>query len=202
MVGIRRVDLGQYLDVGAPIVTLQSLDPIYVEFAIPQQDLEQIAMGKQIRIKAAGITGEQFEGEITAIESRLDESTRNITIQATVKNPNNRLRPGMFVNVDVLLPEKDAIFIPTSSISYAPYGDSVFIVKNKQGPDGSAGREVQQQFVKLGPGRGDQVTVISGVKEGDEVVSSGVFKLRSGIAVQVNNSVQPGNEADPNPPNM
>jgi membrane fusion protein (multidrug efflux system) len=202
LVGIRQVDLGQYLNVGAPIVTLQSVDPIYVEFAIPQQDLEQIAVGKQIRIKAAGITGEQFEGEITAIESRLDESTRNITIQATVKNPDNRLRPGMFVNVDVLLPEKEAIFIPTSSISYAPYGDSVFIVKSKQGAAGSAGKEVQQQFVKLGASRGDQVTVISGVKEGDEIVSSGVFKLRGGAAVVVNNSVQPGNEANPNPPNM
>ena len=202
LVGIRQVDLGQYLNVGAPIVTLQSVDPIYVEFAIPQQDLDQVAVGKQIRIRAAGVTGEQFEGEITAIESRLDESTRNITIQATVKNPSNRLRPGMFVNVDVLLPEKEAIFIPTSSISYAPYGDSVFIVNNKQGPDGSAGKEVQQQFVKLGASRGDQVTVISGVKEGDEVVSSGVFKLRGGAAVQVNNSVQPGNETNPNPPNM
>ena len=220
MVGIRQVDLGQYLNVGAPIVTLQSVDPIYVEFAIPQQDLDQVAIGKQIRIRAAGITGEQFEGKRWGetlsnpnsillcqwlnpifIESRLDESTRNITIQATVKNTNNKLRPGMFVNVDVLLPEKDALFIPTSSISYAPYGDSVFIVKNKLGPDGSAGKEVQQQFVKLGASRGDQVTVISGVKEGDEVVSSGVFKLRGGAAVQVNNSVQPGNEANPNPPN-
>ena len=159
-------------------------------------------MGKQIRIRAAGITGEQFEGEITAIESRLDESTRNITVQATVKNTENKLRPGMFVNVDVLLPEKEAIFIPTSSISYAPYGDSVFIVKNKQGPGGAAGKEVQQQFVKLGASRGDQVTVISGIKEGDEIVSSGVFKLLGGVAVQVNNSVQPGNETNPNPPNM
>ncbi|MGD1018159.1 MAG: efflux RND transporter periplasmic adaptor subunit [Verrucomicrobiia bacterium] len=202
LVGIRRVDLGQYLEVGAPIVTLQSVNPIYVEFAIPQQDLDQIAVGKQIRLKAAGVEGDGFEGEITAIESRLDESTRNMTIQGTVKNPDNKLRPGMFVNVDVLLPEKEAIFIPTSSISYAPYGDSVFVVKAKQGSDGSAGKEVQQQFVKLGPSRGDQVTVVSGVKEGDEVVSSGVFKLRGGAAVQVNNSVQPGNDANPNPPNM
>jgi membrane fusion protein (multidrug efflux system) len=107
----------------------------------------------------------------------------------------------MFVNVEVLLPEKDVISIPASSISYAPYGDSVFIVKEKQGPDGKPGKEAQQQFVKLGPSRGDQVSISSGVKEGDEVVSSGVFKLRSGIAVQVNNSVQPDNEANPTPPN-
>jgi membrane fusion protein (multidrug efflux system) len=202
MVGIRRVDLGQYLDVGAPIVSLQSMDPIYVEFALPQQDLGQIAVGKALRIKAAGVAGEQFDGEITAIDSRLDDSTRNITVQGTIKNPENRLLPGMFVNVDVLLPEKDAIFVPTSSISYAPYGDSVFIVQSKQGAEGSADKEVQQQFVKLGPSRGDQVTVLSGIKEGDEIVSSGVFKLRGGAAVQVNNSVQPGNEVNPNPPNM
>jgi membrane fusion protein (multidrug efflux system) len=202
MAGIRQVDLGQYLNVGAPIVTLQSIDPIYVEFALPQQDLEQIAVGKTLRIKAAGVSGEQFTGEITAIDSRLDDSTRNVTVQGTIKNPENRLLPGMFVNVDALLPEKEAIFIPASSISYAPYGNSVFIVKSKPGPNGSTGKEVQQQFVKLGPSRGDQVTVISGVKEGDVVVSSGVFKLQGGAAVQVNNSVQPGNEANPNPPNM
>jgi membrane fusion protein (multidrug efflux system) len=114
-------------------------------------------------------------------------------IQGTVRNPEGKLRPGMFVNVEVLLPETDAITIPASSVSYAPYGDSVFVVKQNQ---------LQQQFVKLGPSRGDQVAILSGVKEGDEVVSSGVFKLRSGIPVQVNNSVQPGNEANPTPPNM
>jgi len=202
MVGIRQVDLGQYLNVGAPIVALQSLDPIYVEFALPQQDLEQIAAGKALRITAAGLSAEKFDGQITAIDSRLDDATRNLTVQGTIRNPLGRLRPGMFVNVEVLLPEQSAIFIPASSISYAPYGDSVFVVKDKHGPDGSAGREVRQQFVKLGPARGDQVTVVSGVKEGDEVVSSGAFKLRGGAAVQVNNKVQPGNEANPNPPNM
>ena len=108
----------------------------------------------------------------------------------------------MFVDVEVLLPENEVITVPSSSISYAPYGDSVFIVKDAQGLDGKAGKEVQQQFVKLGPTRGDQVAIISGIKEGDEVVSSGVFKLRSGIPVQVNNSVQPGDETNPNPPNM
>ena len=200
--GIRQVDLGQYLNVGAPIVALQSLDPIYVEFALPQQDLEQIAVGKALRITAAGLSAEKFDGEITAIDSRLDDATRNFTVQGTIRNPQGRLCPGMFVNVEVLLPEQSAIFIPASSISYAPYGDSVFVVKDQHGPDGSAGREVRQQFVKLGSARGDQVTVVSGVKEGDEVVSSGAFKLRGGAAVQVNNQVQPDNKANPNPPNM
>ena len=123
-------------------------------------------------------------------------------VQGTVANAEGKLRPGMFVNVEVLLPENEVITVPSSSISYAPYGDSVFVVRGKQGADGQPGKEVQQQFVKLGPNRGDQVAIVSGIKEGDEVVSSGVFKLRSGIPVRVNNSVQPGNETDPNPPNM
>ncbi len=193
LLGIRQVDLGQYLNVGAPVVPLQSVHPIHVEFALPQQNLDQIAVGQKLRLKAAGLGGEQFEGEITAIDSRLDEATRNIAIQGTIKNEDGKLRPGMFVNVEVLLPEKEVISIPASSISYAPYGNSVFVVKN--------GR-VQQQFVTLGQTRGDQVAVLSGLHEGDEVVSSGAFKLRSGLPVQVNNNVQPGNEANPNPPNI
>lgn len=191
VLGIRQADLGQYLDVGAPIVALQSVDPIFVEFALPQQELAQITAGKTLRLQADGIM-ERFEGEITAIDSRVDEKTRNIMFQGTVSNPNHTLRPGMFVNVEVLLPETETLSIPASSINYAPYGDSVFVVTQNQ---------VQEQFVKLGPSRGDQVSVLSGVKEGDEVVSSGVFKLRSGIPVQVNNSVQPGNDASPTPPN-
>jgi membrane fusion protein, multidrug efflux system len=201
LLGIRQVDLGQYLDVGAPIVPLQSTDPIYVNFALPQENLEQIAVGKKLRVKANGITSNQFEGVITAINSRFDESTRNIMIQGTVGNAENRLRPGMFVNVEVLLPEQDVISIPATSISYAPYGDSVFVVRDKPGADGKPGKEVQQQFVKTGPTRGDQVSIISGVKAGEEVVSSGVFKLRSNIPVQVNNNVQPDNEANPTPLN-
>ena len=201
LLGIRQVDLGQYLDVGAPIVQLQSTDPIYVNFALPQENFEQIAVGKKLHVKVNGVTGNQFDGEITAIDARLDESTRNLTIQGTVANAENRLRPGMFVNVEMLQPEQDVISVPASSISYAPYGDSVFIVKQKPGADGKPAAEVEQQVVKTGPTRGDQVSILSGVKEGDEVVSSGVFKLRGGIPVQVNNSVQPENDANPNPPN-
>ncbi len=201
ILGIRQVDLGQYLDVGAPIVPLQSTDPIYVNFSLPQENLEQIAVGKKLHLKANGIASNEFEGEITSIDSRFDESTRNIVIQGTVANTANRLRPGMFVNVDVMQPEQDVVSIPATSISYAPYGDSVFVVKDVQGADGKPTKQALQQFVKTGPTRGDQVSIISGVKAGDEVVSSGVFKLRSGIPVQVNNSVQPGNEANPTPPN-
>lgn len=202
LAGIRQVDLGQYLNVGATIAPLQSLDPIYVEFSIPQQSFDQVAPGKKVRVRAEGIEGE-FEGEVTAIDSKVDEATRNLTIQATVKNPDRKLRPGMYVNVDVLLPEQAAVVaVPATAINYAPYGDSVFIVKDATdpAPDGTRGKEVVQQFVKLGASRGDQVEVLSGVKPGDEVVTSGVFKLRSHAAVMVNNSVKPGEDLNPNPP--
>ena len=192
--GIRQVDLGQYLNVGAPVVQLESVDPIHVEFALPQQNFKEIAVGKELQLKAAGLEGDEFTGEITAIESRLDPATRNVMIQGTVKNPDHKLRPGMFVNVEVLLPEQTVVSIPASSVNYAPYGDSIFVVKD--------GKEVEQRFVKLGASRGDQIAVLSGVKSGDEVVSSGAFKLRNGLPVQVNNSVQPGNDVNPTPANM
>ena len=198
--GIRQVNLGQYLQPGAPIVPLQSLDPIYVEFALPQQHFDLLVVGKKLRLGASGVTGEQFEGEITAVDSRVDETTRNVLVQGTIKNPEHKLRPGMFVDVEVLLPKQDGVLaIPSSSIAYAPYGDSVYVVREAAGPDGKPLQQVQQQFVKLGPKRGDQVSILSGIKEGDEIVSSGVFKLRAGAPVQVNNTVQPGNELDPKP---
>ena len=197
VLGLRQVNIGQYLDVGKPIVVLQSQDPIYVEFALPQQELAQVAIGKKVRVAAPGLEGTSIEGEITAINSKVDESTRNIQVEATLPNREGSLRGGMFVQVEVLLPEQEGVIsIPASSVNYAPFGDSVFIVR-----DGEGGKKkVQQQFVKLGPARGDQVSILSGVKEGDEVVSSGAFKLNSGAAVTINNSVQPSNEAAPHPP--
>ena len=174
------------------------MDPIYVEFALPQQQLASSRSGKKLRLSAGGVRGEKFEGEITAIDSRVDEPTRNVMVQGTIENAENKLRPGMFVDVEVLLPEKEGVLaIPSSSIAYAPYGDSVYVVKDSTSADGKSGKEVQQQFVKLGPKRGDQVSILSGLKEGDEIVSSGVFRLRPGAPVQVNNSVQPGNELNP-----
>ncbi len=199
-VGIRQVDLGQYLQPGAPIVSLQSLDPIQVDFALPQQHFDAIVVGKKLRLAANGIEGEKFEGEITAVDSRVDASTRNVMVQGTIKNPDHKLRPGMFVDVEVLLPEQDGVLaIPASAISYAPYGDSVFVVRAKPDANGKPGKEVEQHFIKIGPKRGDQVSVTQGLKDGDEVVSSGVFKLRPGQAVQVDNSVQPSNELQPKP---
>ncbi len=196
--GIRQVNLGQYLNPGASIVPLQSLDPIYVEFNLPQQNLASLTVGKKLRVRVAEIAGEGMEGDINAIDSRVDESTRNIMVQGTVRNPDHKLRPGMYVNVDVLLPEQTGVLaIPVSSINYAPYGDSVYVVIPSS--DGQPGLEVEQRVVRLGAKRGDQVAVLSGLKEGDQVVSSGVFKLRPHAAVQVNNEVQPSNELNPQP---
>jgi membrane fusion protein (multidrug efflux system) len=196
--GIRQVNLGQYLNPGAAIVPLQSLDPIYVEFNLPQQNLGQLAVGKKLRIHTEDMEGEGFAGEINAIDSKVDDATRNVMVQGTAHNPDHKLRPGMFVKVEVLLPETSGVLaIPVSSINYAPYGDSVYVVRPAS--DGKPGQEVEQQVVKLGPKRGDQVSVLSGLKDGDEVVTSGVFKLRPHAPVQVNNAVQPDNSLAPKP---
>jgi membrane fusion protein (multidrug efflux system) len=201
IIGIRQVNVGQYLNVGAPIAPLQSLDPIYVEFNIPQQSMDQIAKGKSLQVKAEGGAGETFAGEITAIDSRMDESTRNVLIEGTIRNPQQKLRPGMYSSVEVLLPEQQGVLaLPASSINYAPYGDSVFVVSDGKDEEGKPAKVVKQQFVKIGPSRGDLVAILSGVKEGDEVVSSGVFRLRSDSPVIVNNMVQPASETNPHPP--
>jgi membrane fusion protein (multidrug efflux system) len=160
-------------------------------------------VGKKLHLRVADIEGE-FDGEINAIDSRVDDATRNVMVQGTARNPDHKLRPGMYVNVDVLLPEKDSVLaIPVSSVNYAPYGDSVYVVKpaadGKPGPDGKPALEVEQHVVKLGPSRGDQVSVLSGIQDGDEVVTSGGFKLRPHAAVQVNNAVTPDNSLTPKP---
>lgn len=201
-VGIRQVNLGQYLNPGAPIAPLQSIDPIYVEFNVPQQHINDVAVGKKIRLVPSGQGDADFTGEITAVDSLIDAVTRNIKAQATIKNPEHKLRAGMFVSVEVLLPEQmNVLAIPSSAIAYAPYGDSVYVVRDgeNKSSDGKPVKVVLQQNVKLGPQRGDQVAVLSGLKEGDEIVSSGVFKMRPGAPVTINNSVQPGNELNPKP---
>jgi len=166
-----------------------------------------------VRLTLPGVSDKEFQGEITAINSRVDEATRNVQVEATVPNPEQKLRAGMFGNVELLMPEQSGVLaIPSSSISYAPYGDSIFIVKEGKTGDGKPQKQAVQQFVKLGASRGDQITILSGLKEGDEVITSGVFKLRSHEPVEtkasepmpqpvnVNNEVQPGNEQNPNPP--
>jgi membrane fusion protein (multidrug efflux system) len=218
ILGIRQVNLGQYLGGGDPIVSLQSLNPIYVNFGVPQQEAGHVGIGRPVLITAGGgtggdrvanvdgidaingINGINYRGRVTAIDSKVDEATRNIQVQATLANPDGALRPGMFVQTKLTLgPGRPVIALPASAISYAPYGDSVFVVTDLKNPDGQTFRGVRQQFIKLGDGRGDQVAVVAGVEPGDEIVTSGVFKLRNGGAVQINNKIQPGNNPVPKP---
>ena len=200
VLGIRQINLGQYLAAGQAIVPLQSLNPIYVNFGVPQQTSAQVLGGRRLRVTSDDLPGAEFNGRVTAVDSVINEATRNIQVQATLPNPNGKLRPGMFVQVQVALgASRQAIALPASAINYAPYGDSVFVVTNLTDPKGKTYRGVRQQFVKVEGSRGDQVAVVSGVNAGDEVVTSGVFKLRNGAAVQVNNKVQPPNNPKPKP---
>ena len=200
ILGIRQVNLGQYLSSGDPIVQLQSLNPIYVNFDVPQQATSQMRNGRDVRITTDDLPGVEFHGRITALDSAVNSETRNILVQATLANPDGQLRPGMFVQTEVVLGGgRSVLALPATAISYAPYGDSVYVVADLKGPNGESYRGVRQQFVKVEGSRGDQVGVISGVKPGDEVVTSGVFKLRNAAAVLVNNKVQPGNNPTPKP---
>jgi len=200
VLGIRQVNLGQYLSAGDAVVPLQSLDPIYVNFSVPQQDAAQVHPGHNVRVTTGDLASIEFAGRITAINSVVDEATRNIQIQATLANPKGALRPGMFAQAEVLLgASRPVVTLPASAVSYAPYGDSVFVVTDLKDQKGQTYRGVRQQFVKLGASRGDQIAVLSGLKAGEEIVSSGVFKLRNGASVLVNNKVQPANKRAPKP---
>jgi membrane fusion protein, multidrug efflux system len=198
VLGLRQVNLGQYLSAGDPVVPLQSLDPIHVNFGVPQQRAGEMTLGRPLTISAADAGGLPFKGRVTALDAVVDPTTRNVQVQATLANPGGKLRPGMFVQANVTLgAPQPVVAVPASAINHAPYGDSVFLVTEMKSPQGATYRGVRQQVVKLGPSRGDQVAVLSGINPGEEVVTSGVFKLRNGVAVQVNNKVQPANSATP-----
>ncbi|HKW19137.1 MAG TPA: efflux RND transporter periplasmic adaptor subunit [Terriglobales bacterium] len=198
ILGIRQVNLGQYLSAGQAVVSLQSLNPIYVNFGVPQQESPRVRVGRSLRITSDDLPGAAFMGRVSALDSVVNEATRNIQVQATLQNPGEKLRPGMFVQVELGIGNnRNVIPLPASAINYAPYGDSVFVVSNEK--DAKGNRKVRQQFVKVEGSRGDQVAVISGINAGDEIVSSGVFKLRNGGSVQVNNKVQPPNNPKPKP---
>jgi len=202
VLGIRHVNLGQYLSAGDALVTLESLNPIYVNFGVPQQAAGQLHSGLVVHVTAGDHGGTEISGRVTAIDSVVDETTRNVQVQATFANPRGTLRPGMFVQAEVVVgASQPVVSLPASAINYAPYGDSVFVVGDITGEDGQAYKGVRQQFVKVGRTRGDQVGIVSGVKPGDEVVTSGVFKLRNGAAVLVNNKVTPANSPQPQPEN-
>jgi membrane fusion protein (multidrug efflux system) len=199
--GIRLVNLGQILNEGEPIVSLQTIDPIFVNFSLPQQQLAQVKQGLKVRVTADALPGQTIEGEITAISPEVDVATRNIRIQATVANSQERLRPGMFVNVAVVLPSREEVLvIPTTAVLYAPYGDTVFVVHEKETKKGVQPAEVvQQKIVQLGEKRGDFVALVSGLNKGETVVSTGVFKLRNDQAVVVDNALAPVFKLAPQP---
>jgi len=200
LLGIRQVSLGQYLAAGQAIVSLQSVDPIYVNFGVPQQQTAQMRPGRTLRATNGDLPGMAFTGKITALDSVVNEQTRNIQVQATLANKGNKLRPGMFVQVELPVGEsRQVVPLPASAINYAPYGDSVFIVAQMKDAKGKSYRGVRQQVVKVEGSRGDQVGITSGINPGDEVVSSGVFRLRNGAPVQVNNTVKPDNNPSPKP---
>jgi membrane fusion protein, multidrug efflux system len=198
--GIRQVNLGQYVRSGDPVVPVQSVDPVYVNFSVPQQQVVALRVGAEVHVAADSGAHASYVGHITAINPMADDATRNVQIQATFHDPRGTLRPGMYVTAVVQLgTHLPVVALPASAISFAPYGNSVFVVEDLKGPTGKSYRGVRQQFVKLGAARGDQVSVIEGIQPGQEIVTSGVFKLRTGAAVVVNNKVQPGNSLTPKP---
>ncbi|MGD8823848.1 MAG: efflux RND transporter periplasmic adaptor subunit [Myxococcales bacterium] len=201
-VGIRQIDLGQVLQPGTPIVSLQSSDPIYVEFSLPQQALSRVQSGNPVTVHTDAFPDESWEGKVDVVDARVDIDTRNFTVRAIVDNPSRALRPGMFVDVTVLRPEtRTLLAIPASAVIFAPYGDSVYLTKEKTTDSGKTQKIAEQVFVRLGERRGDLVAVTSGLKAGDEVVSTGAFKLQNGMAVVVRNDLAPEASTKPNPPN-
>lgn len=200
LLGIRQVSLGQYLAAGQAIVSLQSLNPIYVNFGLPQQDTPKVSSGRMVRVTNSELQGITFSGKITALDSVINEQTRNIQVQATLTNQGDKLRPGMFVQVELPLgAPRQIVPLPASAINYAPYGDSVYVVVDMKDPKGNTYRGVRQQVVKVEGSKGDQVAIVSGVNPGDEIVSAGVFRLRNGAPVLINNTVKPSDSPNPKP---
>jgi membrane fusion protein (multidrug efflux system) len=199
--GIRQVNVGQMITAGQQVVSLQALDPLYVDFALPQQNLPKLSPGLEVRVHTDVVPGREFPGKLTALNSSVDPVTRNVTLQATIENKDRALRPGMFAKIDVLLLDKQqTLIVPGTAVSYAPYGDSVFVIEKKK--DEKTGQESQvlrQQFVRVGEARGDFVSITKGLEPGQQIVSTGVFKLRNGIPVVINNDLAPKPELNPKP---
>jgi membrane fusion protein, multidrug efflux system len=201
-VGIRLVNVGQFVSRGASLMPLQKLNPIYVNFTIPQRYLPQLVVGQETDVNVDAFNDRVFKGKIVAINPQVDATSRNVSVQALIENPEEILRAGMFAHVDVQLPsDKPSIVLPATSIAYASYGNSVYIIENMKDKDGKEYLGARQQFVKLGTTRGDQVAILDGVKPGEVVASAGVFKLRNGAPVQVNNEKLPSNSPAPKPAN-
>jgi membrane fusion protein (multidrug efflux system) len=199
--GIRLVNLGEYLDAGKPIVSLQSLSPIHVQFSLPQQELGKLKPGLPVQFETDAFPGRKFAGTLTAMNPELDASTRSVRLQATVANEDRLLRPGMFTTVEVLLPtSRKTLVIPVTAVLSAPFGDSVFVIEPKAADtNGPAGLAAWQRFIRTGPARGDFISVENGLKPGEKVVSAGQFKLRNGMMVRENNELTPKPLEKPRP---
>jgi len=200
ILGLRQVDLGQYIEAGRFIVSLQALSPVYADFSLPQQDLAHLKTGMKILVRTDTYPDRIFEGVLTAINPDLDQATRSVPLRASLENREQLLRPGMFAKVEVLLPDhEDVVAIPATSVLSAPYGDSVFIVESKTDSSGKTQLTVRQQFIRTGRNRGDFVAVISGLKGGERIVNAGLFKLRNGMTVLENNAPVPEASQTPRP---
>ena len=201
--GIRSVNLGQFVDPGDAIVSLHSLDPVFIDFSVPEQQFAQVKRAMELRVTTDATPGRVFAGTVTAINPEVDASSRNIKVQATLANGDGELRPGMFARVELVLPETQPILtIPSTAVLHAPYGDSVFVISDvKDEKSGKTVKQVQMTTVRLGLTRGDFVAVTAGLKAGQLVATSGVFKLRNGSPVAVDNSLAPDAQAAPRPPN-
>ncbi len=199
-IAIRQVELGQVLGAGAPVASIQSVTPIHAEFSLPQQALARLKVGQPVHVHTDTFPGATWDGKVSTVNTEVDVATRNVKVRATVPNDDGRLRPGMFVSVEVLSPTQvDVLVVPATAVLYAPYGDSVYVVEKKTGADGKEQLVAQQRFVRLGERRGDLVAVENGLKAGELVVSSGAFKLRSGATVTVRNDLAPDVQANPKP---
>jgi membrane fusion protein (multidrug efflux system) len=199
--GIRQVNVGQSIDARLPVVQLTALDLVFVDFSLPEQYLSQLSNGLDVNVRVDALPDHDFKGKLTAVNSMVDSVTRNVTAQATLQNPEHTLRPGMFAKVEVVLPTKGkALVIPGSAVSYAPFGDSVYIIETKKDPKTRKDSQtLRQQFVRIGEARGDFVSVTQGLKGGETIVSTGVFKLRNGMSVTINNELAPKPQIKPNP---
>lgn len=198
--GIRMVNLGQYLNPGDAVVPLHKLDPLYINFSLPQQDVQSLAIGQTVRLTIDTITDKKYEGQISAIDPQVDPKTRNVNVQATVANPNESLRPGMFASVEVVLPQSDKLIpVPAGSVASAPYGDTIYVVEKMKNPAGEEYLGARQQVVRLGARRGDQVAVLQGLKPGDQIVTAGAFKLRPNAPVSISDQFAPANDPNPSP---
>lgn len=193
-VGITAVSPGQYLNAGDKIVTLQTLDPVHVDFNLPQRQITGLRLGQRVSLSDDAFAGQSFEGKVTAISPKVDPTTRNVQVEATVANPKRQLLPGMFARVAVDTgAQQRYLTLPQTAITYNPYGSTVFVVEPGAAP------KVKQVFVTTGATRGDQVAVLSGITEGQQIVTSGQLKLKNGTEVVIDNSVQPADNPKPTP---